>query len=271
LRVNGTSVKTGYSLRRGDQIELSLPEQIPRFPQPEEIPLEILWEDSDLLVIDKPAGMVCHAAAGVHSGTLVNALLHHLGGFETGDPMRPGIVHRLDKNTSGIMVVAKNTRSLRELSLQFKNREIRKEYCALVYGIPRQPAGLINLPLGRDFRDRKKISVRSRKKRDALTNYEVERTYRFFSLLEVRPQTGRTHQIRVHLSQLGHPVVGDSLYGTHRIRSLPDPELRRQISRLQRHFLHARRLEFRHPRSGRRQRFQSGLPEQLQSLLSSLT
>jgi len=271
VMVNGISVKTGYSLRQGDLITLVIPEPAPVSPHPEDIPLKILWEDSDLVVIDKPAGMVCHAAPNVRSGTLVNALLHHLGLFETGDPMRPGIVHRLDKNTSGVMVVAKNNRTLRALSQQFKSRAVKKEYCALVYGIPSSPVGLIDWPLGRDVRDRKKISVRARKKRDALTRYRLEQKFQYFSLLEIRPETGRTHQIRVHLTQMGHPIVGDSQYGTHRIRTLSDPQLRKSICRLQRHFLHARQLEFQHPGTGRFQKVSSQLPEELASFLITLT
>jgi 23S rRNA pseudouridine1911/1915/1917 synthase len=271
VTVNERPAKTGYSLRQGDRIALVIPVQAPAIPHPEEIPLNILWEDSDLIVIDKPAGMVCHTAPGVRSGTLVNALLHHLGSLEAGDPMRPGIVHRLDKNTSGVLVIAKNNPILRALAQQFKSRTVRKEYCALVYGTPRSPAGRIDWALGRDLRDRKKISVRSRKKREAVTHYQVEQRYRYFSLLGIRPETGRTHQIRVHLTQLGHPIVGDSRYGAHRIRSIPDPELRKAISRLARHFLHARHLEFQHPRTGRIHGFASGLPEELTAFLGDLT
>ncbi len=264
IRVNREKVKTGYLLRAGDAISIEIAAAAPETqPQPEDIPLEVVYEDEDLAVVEKPAGLVCHAGAGVQTGTLVNALLYHLGPLATGDPLRPGIVHRLDKLTSGLLVVAKNPEAHRMLSRQFKNRQVHKEYFALVYGTPSPAVGTIELPLGRDSRDRKKISVRSRRRREAITHYHTERQLGPFTLLRVRIETGRTHQIRVHLAQMGHPVVGDVLYGGNRFRCLEDQELREAARSLARHFLHARHLEFRHPRSDARLSFDSSLPHEL--------
>jgi 23S rRNA pseudouridine1911/1915/1917 synthase len=267
LLVNGEQVKTGYLTRLNDRIELKTPKSLPNQPLPEEIPLDILYEDSDLAVINKPAGMVCHAGAGIRSGTLVNALLHHMGSLETGDPQRPGIVHRLDKLTSGVMLVAKNSLAHRQLSQQFKSREVKKEYLALVHGKPSPVSGTIDMPLGRDPKDRKKISIRARRKRSAITHYSLEQNYGPVSLLIVRIETGRTHQIRVHLAQKGHPVVGDSVYGTGRIRSLP-ARLLAAAKDLQRPFLHSRRVQFHHPRSGELLSFSAPLPPELERFLS---
>jgi 23S rRNA pseudouridine1911/1915/1917 synthase len=268
IRVNQAKVKTGYLLREGDTISLEIAAAVRGTqPQPENIPLRIVYEDEDLAVVDKPAGLVCHAGAGVQSGTLVNALLFHLGPLATGDPSRPGIVHRLDKLTSGLLVVARNPAAHRALSRQFKNRQVQKEYLALVYGCPDPPTGTIELPLGRDPRDRKKISVRSRRRREAVTHYRTEKQLGPFSLVRVRIETGRTHQIRVHLAQMGHPVVGDALYGGNRFRNLADPHLREAARNLARHFLHARHLEFRHPRSDATLSFDSPLPPELADFL----
>jgi 23S rRNA pseudouridine1911/1915/1917 synthase len=267
--IHGLRVKTGYLLKPGDAVSIELEIASPQSqPQAENIPIKIIFEDDDLAVIDKPAGLVCHAGAGIAAGTLVNALLYHLGPLQTGDPLRPGIVHRLDKLTSGLLVVAKNLGTHRALSRQFKGREVKKEYLALVYGDPVQPAGTIALPLGRDWRDRKKISVRSRRRREALTHYQVERKIGPFSLLRVRIETGRTHQIRVHLAQIGHPVAGDTLYGGHRYRNLAAAVLQTAASNLSRHFLHAHKLEFTHPRTGERRAFESPLPQELEAFVT---
>lgn len=269
LRVNGEQVKAGYRIKPGDRIELKIQHSLPQYPFPEDIPLDILYEDSDLAVVNKPAGLVCHAGAGVRSGTLVNALLHHMGPLETGDPSRPGIVHRLDKLTSGVMLVAKNRQAHRSLSQQFKSRQVRKEYTALVHGCPSPASGTIDMPLGRDPANRKKMSVRARRKRNAITHYVVERRFGPVSLLGIRIETGRTHQIRVHLAQKGHPIVGDSVYGPNRMKSLPAP-LHGAAKELQRPFLHARLLEFHHPRSGEVLSFRAQLPAELQRFLSVL-
>ena len=269
LLVNGARVKTGYRTQLNDRIELKIPESLPDQPLPEEIPLDILYEDSDLAVINKPAGLVCHAGAGVRSGTLVNALLHHMGPLETGDPQRPGIVHRLDKLTSGVMLVAKNSQAHRQLSQQFKNRQVKKEYAALVYGCPSPASGTIDMPLGRDPGNRKKMSVRARRKRTAITHYTVERSFGPVALLGIRIETGRTHQIRVHLAEKGYPIVGDSVYGPNRARSLP-PRWQGAAKELQRPFLHSRLLEFHHPRSGELLSFRAPLAAELKLFLAAL-
>lgn len=268
-RVNGTEAKTGYLLRENDEITIQIPETRPLRLEPEDIPLTILYEDGHLAVLEKPAGIVCHSGAGVHSGTLVNALLFRMKTLPTGDPLRPGIVHRLDKWTSGLLVVAKNDQSHRALANQFKNREVKKEYMALVYGRPKSARGTIDMPLGRDPNDRKKISVRARRARNAVTHYEISREYKSFALLQVHIETGRTHQIRVHLAQIGHPVVGDDLYGGNRAKGLP-PETRRAVEGLKRQFLHACTLAFKHPQSGRPLSFTSPLPQELENFLSLL-
>lgn len=269
LRVNGQSVKTGYRTRLHDRIELNKPSADLGQPIPEPIPLDILYEDPDIAVINKPAGLVCHAGAGVRSGTLVNALLHHMGPLDTGDPQRPGIVHRLDKLTSGVMLVAKNRVAHRRLSQQFKSREVKKEYIALVMGCPASASGTIDLPLGRDPKNRTKISTRARRKRSAITHYTVERSYGPVSLLLVRIETGRTHQIRVHLAQKGHPIIGDSVYGSSRSRALP-AGLNEAVKNLQRPFLHSCRVDFCHPQSARQLSFRAPLPPELQRFLDIL-
>ncbi len=267
VQVNGRQVKTGHTLQPGDQITLCAPKPDPATPFPEDIPLEVVYEDLDLAVVNKPAGMVCHIGAGVRSGTLVNALLHRYGSLESENITRPGIVHRLDKLTSGLLVVARNKWAHRELAHLFKSREVGKEYLALVHGRPEPSSGTIDLPLGRDPHDRKRISVRARRRRTAVTHYALEKSYGFLSLLRIRIETGRTHQIRVHLSQKGHPIVGDVLYGGNRDRNLPPKPA---AARLRRLFLHAHRLEFRHPRSGEALSFSARLPPELEAFLALL-
>ena len=262
-------VKTGYCLKSGDVVALTIILTPPPEPFPEEIPLDVIYEDDDLAVINKPAGMACHAGAGLRAGTLVNALLHRMGPIEAGDPERPGIVHRLDRFTSGVMLAAKNNFAHRHLALQFKAREVKKEYVALVHGIPAPPAGTIDLPIGRDPVNRKKMSIRARHRRNAITHYAVRKDFGFAALLDIRIDTGRTHQIRVHLAAKGHPVVGDSLYGGRSNRNLPDA-IGRLVETMQRPFLHALRIEFTHPRSGARLTFSAPIPETLQTLLDSL-
>jgi 23S rRNA pseudouridine1911/1915/1917 synthase len=264
LRVNGEQVKTGHIPRYGDAITLQIPEDLPAGPQPEDLPVDILYEDNDIAVVVKPAGMVCHIGAGVRSGTLVNALLYHLGPIEAGDPARPGIVHRLDKGTSGLLVVAKNHRAHRELSKQFKDRKVHKEYLALVHGVPAQNSGTIDRDLGRDPVDRKKISVRARRKRRAVTHYQTECSFVGGTLLRIQIETGRTHQIRVHLSQMGHPVVGDPVYGGNHSLS------GRSSCLAPRMFLHACRLTFSHPLRQEEMSFSSPLPSELEQFLAKL-
>ena len=254
-------------VKAGQIIKIDLPEPVDPTPKPEPLALPILYQDEDLIVVEKPAGMVVHPAAGHSSGTLVNALLHHVHDLSgIGGERRPGIVHRLDRGTSGLMVVAKNDLAHEELSRQFHDREIEKEYFALVWGLV-QAGRRIDAPIGRDPSNRKKMSARARRSREAVTRIVRAEPLRAVTLVQVAIHTGRTHQIRVHLSAIGHPVVGDSLYGGIHRRVPGDL---RAITHLQRPFLHAWRLVFKHPRDGRRMEFTSDLPDDLQQVLDEL-
>jgi 23S rRNA pseudouridine1911/1915/1917 synthase len=236
----------------------------------EDLPLEILYEDADLAVVNKPAGMIVHAGAGVNSGTLVNALLHHLGGSErlsaAGGEMRPGIVHRLDRMTSGIVLVAKNDAAHRALAAQFKSREVKKTYLALVHGRIANEHGAITRPVGRDPRKRIRMKAGGLQPRQAATDYRVLRRFANFTYVEAQPRTGRTHQIRVHFASLGHPVAGDTLYGAP-ARIKVGGATR---DTLERNFLHAAAIEFSHPRTGERMKFRAPLPKELDEFLQSL-
>ena len=259
--------RPGSIVRPGDVVTLEIPPPRAAAPEPEAIPLDIVFEDPDLVVVDKPAGMVVHPAAGHAKGTLVNALLHHVTDLSgIGGALRPGIVHRLDRGTSGLIVVAKHDRSHGELARQFRCREVEKTYVALVWGTV-EAGQQIDLAIGRDPVDRKKISTRSRRPRAAVTRIVGAEQLAGVSLLEVMIATGRTHQIRVHLSTVGHPLVGDPDYGGVR-RSLP-PRLR-AVQRLERPFLHAARLVFSHPRDGRRLDLTSALPPDLREIIGAL-
>jgi 23S rRNA pseudouridine1911/1915/1917 synthase len=268
VTVGGRAAKPNFAVKAGQSISVDLPEPVAAEPQPEALPLPILYQDSDLVVIDKPAGMVVHPAAGHAAGTLVNALLHHVTDLSgIGGEKRPGIVHRLDRGTSGLMVVAKNDGAHEELARQFHDREVEKDYLALVWGEV-QAGRRIDAPIGRDPANRKKMSARARRSREAVTR--IVRAEHFgpaATLVQVAIHTGRTHQIRVHLSAIGHPVVGDSLYGGVHRRVPPDL---RAITHLSRPFLHAARLVFKHPGDGRRMEFVSELPADLQSVLDAL-
>jgi 23S rRNA pseudouridine1911/1915/1917 synthase len=254
-------------VKAGQTISLELPEPVDPLPLPEALSLPILYQDEDLIVVDKPAGMVVHPAAGHASGTLVNALLHHVDDLSgIGGEKRPGIVHRLDRGTSGLMVVAKHDTSHEELSRQFRDREVEKEYFALVWGEV-QAGRRIDAPIGRDPSNRKKMSARARRSREAVTRIVRAEKLRVLTLLQVAIHTGRTHQIRVHLSAIGHPIVGDALYGGVHRRVPGDL---RAVTHLERPFLHAAKLVFKHPRDGRRMEFTSELPADLQRVLDEL-
>ena len=261
------TAKPNLALHEGDRVDLTLPDAEPSAVGAEELPLEILYQDEDLAVLNKPAGMVVHPAAGHASGTLVNALLHHLTDLSgIGGELRPGIVHRLDRGTSGVMVVAKNDAAHQELSRQFHDREVEKEYVALVWGVV-QAGRRIEAAIGRDPVNRLKMSSRASRARHAVTRITRAHHMPGLTLCQVAIHTGRTHQIRVHLSAIGHPIVGDSLYGGVHRRVPGDI---RAVQRLERPFLHAVRLTFTHPRDGRRMEFIAPLPEDLSSVLESL-
>ena len=268
-RVTGpvATLRASTPVRRGQVYAVDVPPPAAAAPEPEALPLRIIYEDPHLVVLDKPAGMVVHPAAGHSTGTLVNALLHHVKDLSgIGGEMRPGIVHRLDRGTSGVMVVAKHDRAHQELSRQFADREVEKEYIALVWGVV-QAGRRIDAPIGRDPAERQKMSTRSRRARNAVTRVTTARHYKGVSLLRVAIATGRTHQIRVHLSAIGHPIVGDPTYGGLHRRTLANL---RAVQRLERPFLHAARLAFTHPDDGRRVEFDSPLPLDLQLVLEDI-
>ena len=269
VRLAGEKARSSYRVRGGERVQIDLPEPEASTLLAEPLPLEVLHEDADLIVINKRPGMAVHPGAGVRRGTLVNALLHHcrdlsgVGGVE-----RPGIVHRLDRDTSGVIVVAKHDAAHRSLAAQFKARTVRKSYEALVWGRPRTAAGLIDAPIGRHPTARVRMAVRPQG-RAARTAWRVAEPLGPLTLLDLRPETGRTHQIRVHLASIGHPIVGDPLYGGRSMRGAPPP-VRALLESYQGLALHARELAFDHPRDGRRVVLQAARPADLEALLAAL-
>ena len=270
--VDGKQVRPSLKLKGGEQIEVDIPPPLPAVPQAEVIPLEVLYEDGDLIVINKEAGMVVHPGAGNTSGTLVNALLAHcrdLAGI--GGELRPGIVHRLDKGTSGVLVAAKNDRAHQALSEQFSVHSVKRIYQALVYGSPPEDTGKIEGIIGRHPTERLRLSGKAKNGKHAVTRWKVKERYGRVSLVELRLETGRTHQIRVHLTEAGFPLLGDPLYPDGgRCNNLPDTKLRGMINRLGRQALHARCLGFIHPSSGEYMEFTTEPPEDMQELLAYL-
>jgi 23S rRNA pseudouridine1911/1915/1917 synthase len=264
----GTQVahKAGEGVQAGERIRVRAEAREVR-AAPEALPLSIVDEDTDLVVVNKPAGMAVHVGAGVKSGTLVNALLHHIGSLSgAGGELRPGIVHRLDKMTSGLVIVAKNDFAHRALAAQFKGRDVHKTYTVLVHGRVAKDTGEIAAAVGRDPVRRIRMKVGGIRPREALTRYRVLRRFPHFTLLEAEPRTGRTHQIRVHFSSLGHPVVGDTLYGAPGKLKIAG----REEKTLARNFLHASAIEFRHPRTGALVSLRAPLPVELERFLGTL-
>jgi 23S rRNA pseudouridine1911/1915/1917 synthase len=263
--VNGLpATKPSHKLKAGDLISIALPIPHPSALEPEQIPLNIVYEDTDLLVIDKPAGMVVHPAPGHSGGTLVNALLAHVPNLDLdmGDEARPGIVHRLDKDTSGLIVVAKRRSAHDALSRQMAARSMLKEYLAVVSGRPNPPSGVIDAPIARDPRDRQRMAIVS-SGRHARTRYMTERELDGYSLVRATLETGRTHQIRVHMASIGHPVLGDPVYGKRTLKDAATLGLHRQ-------FLHAHKLGFTLPSTGQWREFTSPLPDDLQHALDMI-
>jgi 23S rRNA pseudouridine1911/1915/1917 synthase len=259
--VNQAPVRASYRVKPRDLVELQVPEPEGLELKGEPIPLDIYYEDSDVIVVNKPRGMVVHPAEGNYTGTLVHALLYHckdLSGIN--GVTRPGIVHRLDKDTSGLIVAAKNDFAHLDLARQFKDRLITRRYYALVHGRVKEQSGTVNAPIGRDPRDRQKMAVVMKKGKHAVTRYSVLRRFKGYTYLELKLETGRTHQIRVHMSFIGHPLVGDPKYGPAR----PHFNLNGQ-------FLHAAVLGFNHPRKGTRIELEAPLPEELAAVLQKLT
>jgi 23S rRNA pseudouridine1911/1915/1917 synthase len=281
VRVNGARAKASLKLRGGETVAiLGSPQAAPLRAMAEDIPLDVVYEDDDLAVVNKPAGMKVHAGAGAtddarNRGTLVNALLHRFRALSgTGGELRPGIVHRLDRETSGLMVIAKNDVAHRKLAEQFAGRKVKKTYVGLVHGWPAQHSGTafatVDAPIARDPLRRTRMAIRPEEGRSAITHYRVIRRldspYGKFALLELRIETGRTHQIRVHMASVGHPIIGDVLYGAPRElkpRREPKTNDRGKVLTLSRNFLHAAAIEFTHPRTGKALAFRQELPREL--------
>lgn len=268
--VNGRAEKPGYKVKLGEQVTIDLPERKVHDVLPEAIPLSIIFEDPHMIVLNKPPGMVVHPAPGNYTGTLVNALLYHYGslplpaaGTGGGSRERAGIVHRLDKDTSGVMVVARTQEALRSLSAQFKNRVVRKRYLALVAGVIKKGSGTIEVGLGRHVKERKKISVHTHSAREAITGFVVKERYPNATLLEVEIKTGRTHQIRVHMAHIGHPVLGDSVYGGSKAAKIGEMRIARQM-------LHAESLSLLHPETGHPMTFSAPPPADMAESITRL-
>jgi 23S rRNA pseudouridine1911/1915/1917 synthase len=271
VTLDGRPARASARLKSGQTIALVVPPAAPAVPQPEDLPLTVLYQDPHLLVLDKPAGLVVHPGAGRASGTLVNALLHHVRDLSgVGGVLRPGIVHRLDRGTSGLMVVAKDDATHRDLARQFAGRTVQKEYLAVVSGVPAQRQGRIDAAIGRDPVHRQRMSVRPTGGRAASSTYTVLEALDGCALVRVAIHSGRTHQIRVHMASIGHPVVADTLYGGARVPSCRHARSREALQRLTRPALHAAQLAFIHPATGERLLFTSPLPADIETLLAAL-
>ena len=261
ITVNNETVKANYKIRPDDEIRIEIPGPTPLPLQPEAISLDIVYEDEHLLIVNKPSGMVVHPSPGHYSGTLVHALLHHCKDLKgIGGRERPGIVHRLDKDTSGVLVVAKSDLVHRHLSNQFKDRTVNKVYVALVQGVMKKNRGEIDLPIGRDTRDRKKFSSRTVKPKHAKTIFRVLKRFKDATLVELKPETGRTHQLRVHLAHLNHPVAGDSFYGGRGYSKIGGVKIERLM-------LHAMKLGIIHPITGKYMEFEPPLPAAMKKII----
>jgi 23S rRNA pseudouridine1911/1915/1917 synthase len=271
VRVDGrVAPKPSQRINKGQRIEVDVPEVTPAGVESQNLPLTILFDDADVVVVDKPPGLVVHPAAGHADGTLVNALLFHVRDLSgIGGELRPGIVHRLDKDTSGVMIIAKNDEAHRKLTSDWNTERVRKEYVAVVYGTPSNDRGTIDAPIGRDPRDRKRMAVVAEGRR-AITDYEVLERLRATSFLRCRLHTGRTHQIRVHMKHLGHPIVGDPVYSGPQWKGIPEKRLQNALSSLTRQMLHAERITFAHPRTGESLTFAAPIPTDMATLLSIL-
>ena len=258
--VNGMEKKISYKVQVGDIIEINIPKPQETTIKPENIPIEIVYEDTDIIVVNKPKGMVVHPANGNPDGTLVNAVMaickNSLSGI--GGEIRPGIVHRLDKDTSGLLIVAKNDKAHINMSNQIKNREVKKIYIALVRGLVSEDEATINMPIGRSTKDRKKMAIRKDGK-EAVTHFKVLKRYSKYTLLEIKIDTGRTHQIRVHMSEIGHPVVGDMVYSNGKNEFGVEGQM-----------LHAKSLDFKHPVTGEKMHLEAELPPYFKDVLEKL-
>ncbi len=260
ILVNGQKKKISYKVQIGDSIEINIPEAKETDIKAEDIPLEVVYEDSDIIVVNKPKGMVVHPANGNPDGTLVNAIMNICKGSLSGigGEIRPGIVHRLDKDTSGLLIVAKNDLAHINMSTQIKNREVKKIYIALVKGNINENEATINMPIGRSTKDRKKMAVRKEGK-EAVTHFKVLKRYGDYTLLKIKIDTGRTHQIRVHMAEIGHPVVGDMVYSKGKNEFGVEGQM-----------LHATSLDFKHPITGKEMHLEADLPEYFKNVLNEL-
>lgn len=261
VTVNGQRVNKKTKLKSGDTVSVCIPDPIPYEAKAEDIPIDIVYEDNDLLVVNKPKGMVVHPAAGNYEGTLVNALLYHCGDSLSGinGVMRPGIVHRIDKDTSGLLIVAKNDTAHASLAEQIKEHSFTREYEAVVFGNLKTDEGTVDAPIGRNPNDRKKMCVTERNSKHAVTHYRVLSRYKGYTHIRCVLETGRTHQIRVHMAYLGHPVAGDPVYG-----------VKGEKLNFRGQCLHAKKIGFIHPKTGKYMEFDSGLPEYFDSFLNKL-
>jgi 23S rRNA pseudouridine1911/1915/1917 synthase len=268
VTIDGVPRKSSLKLKGGERIVMEIPPPVPAIPQAEAIPLSVIYEDGDLIVLDKPAGMTVHPGAGTRSGTLVNALLAHCGDLSgIGGEVRPGIVHRIDKDTTGVIVVAKTDQSHVGLSRQFADHSITRVYVALVYGSPKSDSGVIESVIGRHPVDRKRMSGLARRGKHAVTHWKVIGRYNGITIMELRLKTGRTHQIRVHLSEAGFPLLGDPVYGgTARLANIKDTKLKSLIRDLGRQALHAGTLGFVHPRTGEYLEFSAPVPDDMKRI-----
>ena len=261
ISVNKKETKANYKTHPGDEVEVCIPCPSPSLLLPESIPLNILYEDEHLLLVNKPSGLVVHPAPGHKNGTLINALLYHCKDLKgIGGRERPGLVHRLDKDTSGVLIIAKSDHVHRHLSNQFKLHTINRVYIALIHGVMKKNSGIIDLPIGRDIKDRKKRSAKTVKPKHAVTHFKVIRRYNDATLMELRPQTGRTHQLRVHLSHLHHPIAGDKTYGGRGYNKLGTVKIGRLM-------LHAIRLGFIHPQTEEYMEFEAPFPDEMKEVI----
>jgi len=273
VKVNGQAVKCSFKLTHRDVVEFVMPEPPKKEIEPEDIPLNIIYEDDDLIILNKPPDIIVHPARGNKHGTLVNALAHYSNELSSGlGEFRPGIVHRLDRNTTGVMIVTKNDPAQWKVAKQFELRQTKKSYLAIVHGTPELQADRINLPLGVHPKVREKYAVRSETGKEAVTDYELLEAFRGFSLIHCKPRTGRTHQIRVHLAHLKHPIVADDMYGGKLVYpwQLADAEQAIEEPVIARCALHAWTIEFTHPTTEQRVTFEAPLPDDMQHLLDML-
>lgn len=272
-KVNGNIVRASFKLTAGDLIELILPELSKKEIEPEDIPLNVIYEDDDIIIVNKQANIIVHPARGNLSGTLVNALVHYSDNLSSGlGEFRPGIVHRLDRNTTGVMIVTKNDTAQWKVATQFESRNIKKEYLAILHGTPELTSDCIDAPLGIHPRHREKYAVRSDSGKPSMTVYEVQEEFRGYSLVKCKPKTGRTHQLRVHLSHIKHPIVGDDMYGGKVVYpwQLKDTEQKVEEPVIARCALHASTIEFKHPSTEQTVRFEAPLPKDMRNTLELL-